>query len=123
MGYVPDARVAFAVDFVSNDRVGYRTLPGWHFPEQNETIRAMMGLPFEAVVHGHGPVGNRASMWRQARYYDALEMAVRAALEEGLTEDETVARVRLREFAEFSQYDAWFEMNVRGAYRVISGGG
>jgi glyoxylase-like metal-dependent hydrolase (beta-lactamase superfamily II) len=122
VGYVPQERVAFAVDFVSNDRMGYQSLPGWQFPEQNVSIKAMMGLGFETVVFGHGDVGDRASMWHQARYYDALETGVRGALEAGLSEDEAVQSVTLDEFSSFGEFAGWRELNVRGAYRILSGG-
>lgn len=122
VGYVPDARVAFAVDFVNNDRVGFRNLPSWHFPAQNVSIKRMMGLGFETVIFGHGDVGDRASMWRQAQYYDALETAVRAAIADGLSEDQAAARIRLSEFEAFGGFGDWGELNVRGAYQILSGG-
>ena len=122
VGYAPEARIAFAVDFVNNDRVGFRNLPGWHFPAQNTSIKRMMGLRFETVIYGHGDVGDRASMWRQAQYYDALETAVRDAIADGLSEDQAAQRIRLPEFESFGGYGDWFELNVRGAYQAISGG-
>jgi len=118
---VPDARVAFAVDFVNADRVGFRDLPGWHFPGQTVSIRRMLGLDFDTVVFGHGPVGDRAAVFRQLEYWDALERAVRDAVRAGWTEDEAAARIRLERFADWGGYEDWFELNVRGAYRIIAG--
>ena len=42
--YVPDVGVAFAVDFVSNDRVGFQALPGWHFPDFFDALSAVLAL-------------------------------------------------------------------------------
>ena len=45
--YVPDVKVAFAVDFVSNDRVGFQDLPGWRFPDVFESVARLLDLDFE----------------------------------------------------------------------------
>lgn len=119
VGFVPDVGVAFAVDFVSHDRVGYQELPGWYFPDFFEALSGLLAIPFEAVVFGHGPVGDRASIHRQIAYYDHLASAVRAAVDQGLTEDEAAARIRLPEYDYFGQYDAWFPLNVRAVYRWL----
>ena len=45
--YVPDVKVAFAVDFVSNDRVGFQDLPGWRFPDVFASLPRLLDLDFE----------------------------------------------------------------------------
>ena len=119
--YVPDVKVAFAVDFVSNDRVGFQDLPGWRFPDVFESVAGLLDLDFERFVFGHGPAGDRASIHRQIRYYDDLRIGVRRAVEAGWSEDRAAAEVRLPEYAGWGQYDAWFPMNVRGVYRWMTG--
>ncbi len=52
--YVPDVRVAFAVDFVANDRVGYQDLPDYVFPDFFESIPRLLELDFDTMVFGHG---------------------------------------------------------------------
>ena len=47
---------------------------------------------------------------------------VRGAVERGLSEDQTVAAVQMDDFSHFDRFGDWFELNVRGAYRIISGG-
>ena len=56
-------------------------------------------------------------------YYAALRAAVREAVDAGLSEDEAAAQVDLPEFHDFGQWDAWFELNVRGMYRWMAGEG
>lgn len=119
---VPDAGVAFAVDFVSNDRVGYRDLPGWHMPGQIQAIESLLGLEYDRIVFGHGPDGDRAVVERQLGYYQALADAVSAAIAEGLTEDQAAEQVRLDEYSSWDSYDEWFPLNVRGMYRLLSEG-
>ncbi|MCZ6618508.1 MAG: hypothetical protein O7E57_10275, partial [Gammaproteobacteria bacterium] len=105
-----------------NDRVGFRDLPGWHFPDFFEVLDRLRGLGYDAIVFGHGPAGDRASIDRQVSYYRDLRRAVAEAIEAGLSEDEAAARVRLPAYASWGQYDAWFELNVRGVYRWMVGG-
>ncbi len=120
--YVPDVKVAFAVDFVSNDRVGFQELPGWRFPDVFASVPRLLDLDFEVIVFGHGPAGDRDTIHRQIRYYDALRAGVRRAVEAGWSEDRAAAEVRLPEYGDWGQYDAWFPLNVRGVYRWMSGG-
>ena len=120
--YVPDVNVAFAVDFVSNDRVGFQELPGWRFPDVFASVPRLLDLDFEVIVFGHGPAGDRDTIHRQIRYYDALKAEVRRAVEAGWSEDRAAAEVRLPEYGDWGQYDAWFPLNVRAVYRWMSGG-
>ncbi len=121
--YIPDAGVAFAVDFASNDRAGFRDLATWYFPEFFDALSGLLGIPFETIVFGHGPAGDRASIQRQIAYYDDLTAAVRDAVEAGLTEDEAAESVRLDAYAGWGNYEQWFPLNVRGVYRWLAGDG
>ncbi|MDE0474131.1 MAG: MBL fold metallo-hydrolase, partial [Gammaproteobacteria bacterium] len=97
--FLPEERIAFAVDFLSNDRVGFRDLPGWYFDEFYVALDLMMDIPFETVVFGHGDVGDRGTVERQLAYYADLRDAVQAALDDGLSEEEAMAQVRLDDYA------------------------
>jgi glyoxylase-like metal-dependent hydrolase (beta-lactamase superfamily II) len=121
--FVPDVGVAFAVDFVSNDRVGFQALPGWHFPDFFDALSGVFGVPFQTMVFGHGSPGDRATVQRQIAYYDDLTAAVRRARAEGLSEDEAAERVRLPAYSAWEQYEAWLPLNVRGVYRWLAAGG
>lgn len=118
--FIPDVGVAFAVDFVSNDRVGFQALPGWYFPDFFDAVAGLLQIPFETMVFGHGPVGDRASIHRQIAYYDNLAAAVRRAVADGLTEDQAADRIRLPAYAGWDQYEAWFPLNVRDVYRWVA---
>ena len=86
------------------------------------SIPRPLDLDFEVVVFGHGPAGDRDTIHRQIRFYDALKAEVRRAVEAGWSEDRAAAEVRLTEYGDWRQYDAWFLLNVRGVYRWMSGG-
>jgi glyoxylase-like metal-dependent hydrolase (beta-lactamase superfamily II) len=117
--FIPDAGVAFGVDFVSNDRMGYQDLPGWHFPEFFGALSRLLSIPFETIVFGHGAPGDRATVQRQIAYYDDLTAAVRDAVRRGWSEDQAAASIELPRYAEWAQYEVWFPMNVRGVYRWL----
>ena len=121
VAFVPDTGVLFAVDFVSNDRVGYRDLPGWHFDDLYVALDRLMEIPFETVVFGHGAVGDRATIERQLAYYADLRDAVQAAVDDGLSEAEAMEQVRLDDYAHWGQYEDWFPMNVGAVYRWLNG--
>lgn len=123
VGFVPDVGVAFAVDFVALDRVGYQGLPGWRFPEFFGALSGMLGIPFQTVVFGHGPSGDRDAIRRQIGYYDDLTSAMRKALSNGLTEDQAVGQVSLPKYQAWDQYQAWMPMNARAIYQWLANGG
>ena len=120
---IPDVGVAFAVDFVAHDRVGYQELPSWHMPGQLTALDQLGQLDYETIVFGHGPNGDKGSVERQLAYYQALAAAVQEAIDDGSTADEAAESINLPEFTHWDQYDAWFPMNVRGMYRLLSEGG
>jgi glyoxylase-like metal-dependent hydrolase (beta-lactamase superfamily II) len=120
VAYLPDVKLAFAVDFVSNDRMGYRDLPDYHFPEFFAALDRLLEIPFETIVFGHGPAGDRGSVIRQVGYYRDLRNAVREAVGRGWTEDEAAERIRLPAYEDWGQYEAWFPMNVRAIYRWLA---
>jgi len=119
--FIADAGVAFAVDFVANDRMGYQDLAGWYFPDLFSSISGLLTIPFDTIVFGHGPNGDRDSIHRQVEYYDDLTWAVRDAIDRGWTEDQAAGEIRLDEYRQWDQYETWFPMNVRGIYRWLTG--
>jgi cyclase len=123
VAYVPDSRLAFAVDFVSHDAVGYQTLPDWHYPELYEAIERLLEIPFETIVFGHGPVGDRSSVERQLQYYRDLRDAVQDAIDGGASKEEAVEHVDLQQYHDWQRYGEWFSMNVGKMYDWLSSDG
>ncbi|MGY8778822.1 MAG: MBL fold metallo-hydrolase [Longimicrobiales bacterium] len=116
--YIADAGVAFAVDFVAMDRMGYQDLSSWQF--FFGAVSALLDIPFDTIVFGHGPDGDRAAIQRQIVYYDDLSAAVRDAVERGWSEDQAAGEIRLPAYASWDQYETWFPLNVRGMHRWLS---
>lgn len=120
VAFVPEHNLAFAVDFVSSDRFGYQDLSSFHFPETVSAIEGLLAIPFERIIFGHGPAGDRQTIERQLEYYQALTEAVQSAVDAGLSEDETAATILLEEYSDWDRYDDWREMNVRGMHRKLT---
>lgn len=123
VGFLPAHDLAFAVDFVSRDRFGYQDLASFHFPDMFDAIEGLLEIPFETIVFGHGPPGDRAAVERQLTYYRDLDAAVRGAVEAGLSEDETAETVLMEDYSHWDRYDDWRELNVRGMHRKLSAAG
>ena len=117
---LPEDGIAFAVDFVAHDRMGYQDLGSFSFPGQFESLRRLATLPFDVIVMGHGENGDKASVERQIEYYDALRTAAEAAVAAGQSEDEAAASITLDQYRDWLNYDQWFELNVRGMYRWVA---
>jgi glyoxylase-like metal-dependent hydrolase (beta-lactamase superfamily II) len=120
VAYLPQQKIVFAVDFVNNDRVGYRDLPDWFFPDHFDTLRRLQALDYQRIVFGHGPPGDKAAVDRQVRYYDDLRAAVSAAIARGASEDDAARTVQLPQYQQWGSYAEWFPLNVRGVYRGLS---
>ena len=58
--FIPDVGVAFSVDFVSLDRMGYQDLRDWQFPDFFDALSGLLDIPFGTMVFGHGPPGDRS---------------------------------------------------------------
>lgn len=120
VAYLPQEKIVFAVDFVSNDAVGYQDLPDYYFPDFFDTLRRLQEIDYTRIVFGHGPPGDRATVDRQIRYYDDLRSAVAAARERGASEEEAARSVRLPQYEQWRGYADWFPLNVRGIYRWLA---
>lgn len=120
VAYLPQEKIVFAVDFISNDRVGYRDLPDYFFPDFFETLRQFQQLDYTRIVFGHGPAGDKSSIERQIRYYDDLRNAVKQAVDRGISEDEAARTIQLPQYQKWGGYAEWFPLNVRAVYRWMA---
>ena len=120
VGFLPAKGIAFAVDFVSKDGLGYRDLASFYFPDMFGAIEGLQEIPYEQIVFGHGDSGDRETIDRQLQYYRDLDAAVRAAIAEGLSEDESAASVMLEDYRDWNRYEEFRELNVRGMYRKLT---
>jgi len=120
---LPKQRLVYVIDFASRDSVGWREMPGWPLDELIAMQRRLLELDFDKVAFGHGRAGpgDRETIKRQTVYYENLLAEARSAIKDGLSEDEAVVRAakNLPQYRGWGNYDLWFRLNVRGAYRWV----
>lgn len=121
VAHLPDQGIIFAVDFVSDDAVGFRNLPGYHFPDIWESLERLQHIDYQTAIFGHGPPGTKADVYEQMRYWADLRRAVQAAIQDGLSEDAAVDAIELAEYRAWRGYENWFKDNVRTVYRYYAG--
>ncbi len=120
---LPKQKMVYVVDFASRDSVGWREMPGWPLDELVAMQRRLLDLDFDKVAFGHGRAGpgDRETIKRQTVYYENLLAEARTAIKDKLSEDEAVVRAvhNLPQYRGWGNYDLWFRLNVRGAYRWV----
>ncbi len=121
VAHLPEQGIIFAVDFVSNDRVGYRDLPGYYFPDLWESLERLQQLDYRTAIFGHGAPGTKADVYEQMGYWTDLRRAVESAIAAGMSEDEAVESIDLPAYADWGGYENWFKMNVRTVFRYYAG--
>ena len=118
---LPDEGIVFAVDFVANDRVAYRDLPGFYLPDLWLSLERLQSLDYRTIVFGHGGPGTKEDVYEQVGYWADLRRGVEGALHQGLSEEEAVQRIELPAYSDWGGYDEWFKMNARAVYRHYAG--
>jgi cyclase len=98
-------------------------LLGGHLVETLETLRKVDAfLPNDArIVPGHGiPIGREDLRWH-IDYLSAVKQNVQSAIDEGLTLEQTVARVTMPEFGGYVLF-GWVHpsLNVPAAYKDLT---
>jgi glyoxylase-like metal-dependent hydrolase (beta-lactamase superfamily II) len=120
IAHLPDQGIIFAVDFVANDRVGYRDLPDFYFPDLWESLERLQLIEYRTAVFGHGEPGTKADVYEQIIYWTDLRRAIESMARAGLSEDEAVEAIELPAYQDWSGYSDWFKMNARTVYRYYS---
>jgi glyoxylase-like metal-dependent hydrolase (beta-lactamase superfamily II) len=120
VAHLPDQGIIFAVDFVSNARVGYRDLPDFYFPDLWESLERLQQLDYRTAIFGHGEPGTKADVYEQMKYWTDLRRAVQSLIQAGLSEDEAVEAIDLPAYQDWGGYAEWFKMNARTLYRYYA---
>ena len=119
----PAEKALFIVDMATVKRLPYRNFPGFQFPEGISNLRSVEKLDFEIFIGGHGPIGTKTDLSDHIRYLDELYMAVSHASKDGLSLEETKARVTMEAYKDWGQYEAWLELNIEGLYQHFNPSG
>ncbi len=117
----PDEKTVFTVDFISANRLPFRTLGDSYYPDWIDSIKAVEALDFEIAAPGHGALATRENVVAHRQYHEDLTAAVQAQIDAGKSVEEAKAAITLDKYKDWGQYDAWLSENVEGAYRILSG--
>ena len=114
---LPQQKLAFIVDIVTPNRVGFRGLPDFAPKGLIATLKKVEQLDFARFVPGHGPpVAPKAAVTSQRQYYEDLMAAVKKAREKTLNLAKVKEMVKLPKYAKWGGYKNWLPMNVERIY-------
>ncbi|MFP6829489.1 MAG: MBL fold metallo-hydrolase [Gammaproteobacteria bacterium] len=115
-----DEETIFVVDFVNVRRIPFQNFGGGPVAPwivANKHLQAT--VDYAIVAPGHGPVGEKSDVDDSAQYLEDLLAAVTAGIAAGQSLEEMQQSILMEDYADWSQYDAWREMNVQGTYQGL----
>ncbi|MBL8297483.1 MAG: MBL fold metallo-hydrolase [Rhodanobacteraceae bacterium] len=119
----PASRVMWAGNPVIAKKPALPWLLDGHLVETLETMRKVYDfLPSDArIVPGHGVALSREDLKWHINYLATIEQNVRAAITEGLSQEETVRRVTMPDYRGYVLFD-WVHnsLNVPAAYKDLT---
>lgn len=121
--WLPDAQVMWTGNPLIAERPAIPWLLDGHLVDAIASLGAVRDfLPADAeIVPGHGRPVTRSSLSYSVEYLETLRDQVQVAIDDGLSEVETVGRVTMDEFAEYAIY-GWVhpQVNVPAAYAELT---
>jgi len=113
---LPKDKLAFAVDFVGVESVGFRNLPDSYFPDWFDSLDRVVAMPWERMIGGHPYPGGRYATKDDVRaykqFYLDLNEAVRVAASQGKCWDAAMAEVKLPKYEKWGNYERSLPMNI-----------
>ena len=119
----PDASVMFVVDYITFQRLPFMEMDFelGMYEEWMAAIRETeeIARDFDHVAAGHGPVGTVDDIMDWRLYFEALEAAVAAAIDEGQSLEEMQQSIEIPDYSHWNGY-SWLDMNVLGMYHFLT---
>ena len=116
----PEASTIFTVDFISAQRLPFRTLNAGFFPDWIDAIKQVEAMDFDIVAPGHGGLGTPQDVVEHREYLEDLTTEVQAAIDAGKPVETAQAEIKLEKYAEWGSYEDWLQENIAGAYRILT---
>ncbi len=120
--FVPSANVLWTGNPIIAKAPALPWLLDGHLVETRNTLRAVYEDVDEntKIIPGHGPITDLETVKWNLDYLDTVEQEVKAAVAEGLSLEETVARVRMPAFQGYALF-GWVhpQLNVPAAYKDL----
>lgn len=119
---VPQADVLWTGNAIVAEQPALPWLLDGHLLQTRDTLQAVHDAfgPNTKVVPGHGPVTDIAALKWAVDYLTKIEAEVRSAIADGLTLEDTVARVQMPEFGGYALF-GWVHpgLNVPAAFKDL----
>lgn len=113
---LPKDKLAFTVDFVAVESVGFRDFPDGFFPDWFESLDRLVALDWTRMAGGHPFPGGRLATKDDVRAYKQymveLNDAVKAAAAQGKCWDAAMAELKLPKYEKWSNYERFLPMNI-----------
>ncbi len=106
--------VGFVVDIAAPTRLPFRDFGGADIDGWIAGLMRAEALEFEIMAPGHGNIGSHSDVAATRVYMESLRDQVREGIDAGMSDDEIVAEVTMDDYASWSNYEDWRELNVRG---------
>jgi len=111
--------VAFVVDVVSPKSVPWRDFPHTDIGGMINQIKKVEALDFDIIAPGHSVIGTKQDATDIRVYIENMRDAVKAALDNGQSEEEIVASDIASEYRVWGTYDMWRDLNIQGMIRWL----
>ncbi|CAA6821380.1 MAG: Beta-lactamase-like [uncultured Sulfurovum sp.] len=116
--YIEDKEIVFAGDLIFNNRITpikyTRSITKWL-----KDIDKLSNLKWQDVISSHGYMSRRSALENTKNYLALLKKEVLAGIEDGLSKEEIIEKVKLLSFSEDRLYDIWHPRNVASAYEEL----
>ena len=113
---LPKEKLAFTVDYVMVESVGFRDFPDGFFPDWLDSLDRTVALNWDRMVGGHPFPGGRLATKDDVRaskqYLLDLNEAVKAAAAAGKCWDAAMTEVKLPKYEKWGGYERFLPMNV-----------
>ena len=112
-------KTLFVVDWIVIGRMPWQKLWSYDIQGMINSTQAVLNYDFNTFVGGHADMGNKADVARYLRYIEQLYSQVTAGALAGQSLEQIKQNVKLDEFSDLKQYQAWLPLNIEGVYERL----
>jgi len=112
-------KTLFVVDWIVVGRMPWQKLWSYDIQGMINSTEAVLDYDFDVFVGGHADIGTKADVERYLSYIKQLYNQVITGVLAGQTLDEIKQNVKLDEFNDIKQYEAWLPLNIEGVYERL----
>ena len=116
----PQERALFTVDFITVERLPFRTFDDGFMPDLITAIDKAVALDFDILVPGHGALGTKQDAADHGQYVKDLKAEVEKAVAAGKSLEEMKASIKMKKYADWGQYNEWGAENIEGMHRMLT---